>query len=246
MGRAMTHIDNAYYLPNVHINGTICRINLPPNTAFRGFGGPQGVATIENIIEEIASHLKRDALEIRMKNCYGVDDRNITPYGQVFKNNWLPRLFTETVERGEYQKRRNAVTEFNGHSKTHLRGLACTAVKFGISFNTKFLNQANALVNIYLDGSVQVSTGARIFGKLQRLIPIGRPYVNRIHRWSGRLAFLCTLLVAFHCIFLLGFQTVNARVLVHSAEAPYFRGDRPRPGWAPAGSRRNCAHRSSA
>jgi xanthine dehydrogenase large subunit len=165
MGRAMTHIDNAYYLPNVQITGTICRTNLPPNTAFRGFGGPQGVITIENIIEEIASYLKRDALEIRMKNCYGIDDRNVTPYRQLFKNNWLPRLFNDVVERGEYHKRRTAVTEFNARSKTHLRGLACTAVKFGISFNTKFLNQANALVNIYLDGSVQVSTGATEMGQ---------------------------------------------------------------------------------
>jgi len=165
MGRAMTHVDNAYFIPNVEIHGTVCRTNYPPNTAFRGFGGPQGVATIENILEEIAVYLKRDPVEIRMKNCYGVDDRNITPYGQTVKNNLLPRLFTETVERGEYHKRRAAVTEFNARSKTHLRGLACTAVKFGISFNTKFLNQANALVNIYLDGSVQVSTGATEMGQ---------------------------------------------------------------------------------
>ncbi|HEY8183442.1 MAG TPA: molybdopterin cofactor-binding domain-containing protein, partial [Thermoanaerobaculia bacterium] len=165
MGRAMTHVDNAYYIPNAQINGTICRTNYPPNTAFRGFGGPQGVATIENIIEEIAHYLKHDPLEIRMKNCYGVNDRNITPYNQVVKNNMLPRLFEETARRGNYAQRRKAVTEFNAKSKTHLRGLACTAVKFGISFNTKFLNQANALVNIYLDGSVQVSTGATEMGQ---------------------------------------------------------------------------------
>ena len=165
MGRAMTHVDNAYYIPNAQINGTICRTNYPPNTAFRGFGGPQGVATIENIMEEIAHYLKHDPLEIRMKNCYGVNDRNITPYNQVVKNNMLPRLFEETARRGNYAQRRKAVTEFNAKSKTHLRGLACTAVKFGISFNTKFLNQANALVNIYLDGSVQVSTGATEMGQ---------------------------------------------------------------------------------
>ncbi|HLJ73571.1 MAG TPA: xanthine dehydrogenase molybdopterin binding subunit [Thermoanaerobaculia bacterium] len=165
MGRAMTHVDNAYFIPNVHINGIVCRTNLPPNTAFRGFGGPQGVATIENIIEEIAHILKRDPLEIRLKNIYGIDDRNITPYGQIVKNNMLPKLFAETVERGDYYNRRRAVDQFNARSKTHLRGLACTAVKFGISFNTKFLNQANALVNIYLDGSVQVSTGATEMGQ---------------------------------------------------------------------------------
>ena len=165
MGRAMTHIDNAYYLPNVEIHGTICRTNFPPNTAFRGFGGPQGVATIENILEEIAHRLKRDPLEIRRKNCYGIEDRNLTPYSQVVKNNLLPKLFDEISVRSEYAKRRKAVAEFNARSKTHLRGLACTAVKFGISFNTKFLNQANALVNIYLDGTVQVSTGATEMGQ---------------------------------------------------------------------------------
>ena len=175
MGRAMTHADNAYFIPNMEINGTVCRTNHSPNTAFRGFGGPQGVATIENIIEEIALRLGRDPLAIRMKNCYGVDDRNVTPYGQPVTNNTLPRLFTECSERAEYHTRRTEVARFNRESKTHLKGIALTAVKFGISFNTKFLNQANALVNIYLDGSVQVSTGATEMGqgvntKIQQLV----------------------------------------------------------------------------
>ena len=165
MGRAMTHIDNAYFLPNASITGTICRTNLPPNTAFRGFGGPQGVATIENIMEEIAQTLGRDPLEIRMKNCYGTDDRNTTPYGQLLQNNNLPKIFRELPARANYHLRREEVAAFNARSKTHLRGLSCTAVKFGISFNTKFLNQANALVNIYLDGTVQVSTGATEMGQ---------------------------------------------------------------------------------
>jgi xanthine dehydrogenase large subunit len=165
MGRAMTHVDNAYYIPNIAITGTVCRTNYPPNTAFRGFGGPQGVATIENILEEIAFVLRRDPLEIRMKNCYGVDDRNITPYGQIVKNNMLPGLFRGIVKRADYHRRVAAVARFNAESRTHLRGIACTAVKFGISFNTKFLNQANALVNIYLDGTVQVSTGATEMGQ---------------------------------------------------------------------------------
>jgi xanthine dehydrogenase large subunit len=165
MGRAMTHADNAYFIPNMEITGTVCRTNYPPNTAFRGFGGPQGVATIENIIEEIALRLGRDPLEIRMKNCYGIDDRNMTPYGQPVTNNTLPRLFAECAERAEYHARRAEVARFNQESKTHLKGIALTAVKFGISFNTKFLNQANALVNVYLDGSVQVSTGATEMGQ---------------------------------------------------------------------------------
>jgi xanthine dehydrogenase, molybdopterin binding subunit len=165
LGRAMTHADNAYYLPNALIHGTVCRLNYPPNTAFRGFGGPQGIATIETILEEIAIVLKKDPLEIRRRNCYGIDDRNTTPYGQVVRNNHLPHLFDEIAERSDYARRVADVARFNASSRTHLRGIACTAVKFGISFNTKFLNQANALVNVYLDGSVQVSTGATEMGQ---------------------------------------------------------------------------------
>lgn len=165
MARAMTHIDNAYYIANAEITGTVCKTNLPPNTAMRGFGGPQGAATMETIIEEIAAVLKKDPLEIRMRNCYGIGERNITPYGQEVRNNVLPRMITEIAERSEYGPRVAAVAEFNASSKTHLRGIACTPVKFGISFNTTFLNQANALVNIYLDGTVQVSTGATEMGQ---------------------------------------------------------------------------------
>jgi xanthine dehydrogenase large subunit len=165
MARAMTHAENAYYLPHVEIRGTVCRTNMPPNTAFRGFGGPQGVATMENILEEIAALLKKDPLDVRRANCYGVESRNTTPYGQVVERNTLPRLFAEVEEKSDYRARREQVRAFNASSPTHLRGLALTAVKFGISFNTKFLNQANALVNVYLDGSVQVSTGATEMGQ---------------------------------------------------------------------------------
>jgi len=171
----MTHAENAYFIPNIEIRGTVCRTNMPPNTAFRGFGGPQGVATMENIIEEIAAILRKDPLDVRRANCYGVETRNTTPYGQIVRNNTLPRLFNELEERCEYRKRMEAVRAFNASSETHLKGLALTAVKFGISFNTKFLNQANALVNVYLDGSVQVSTGATEMGqgvntKIQQLV----------------------------------------------------------------------------
>lgn len=165
MARAMTHAENAYFIPNMEIRGTVCRTNMPPNTAFRGFGGPQGVATMENVIEEIAAFLGRDALEIRRTNCYGIESRNTTPYLEVVENNTLPRLFTELEERCDYRARMAAVTSFNETSKTHLKGMSMSAVKFGISFNTKFLNQANALVNVYLDGSVQVSTGATEMGQ---------------------------------------------------------------------------------
>lgn len=165
LGRALTHIDNAYYIPNVAVIGQICRTNLPPTTAFRGFGGPQGVATIENIMEEIAAFLKKDALDVRLKNCYGIDDRNVTPYGQIVTNNTLPRLFEEITMSSEYKRRRQEVNRFNAQSRTHLKGISLTPVKFGISFTNKFLNQANALVNVYMDGTVQVSTGATEMGQ---------------------------------------------------------------------------------
>ncbi|CAN5517867.1 xanthine dehydrogenase molybdopterin binding subunit [soil metagenome] len=165
MGRAMCHVDNAYYLPAYEISGRVCRTNKPPNTAFRGFGGPQGAATIECIMEEIGNFLGKDALDIRRKNVYGVGERDVTPYGQTVEHNTLPQLFDELTESSDYRSRREAVERFNERSRTHLRGLSMTSVKFGISFNTKFLNQASALVNIYLDGTVQVSTGATEMGQ---------------------------------------------------------------------------------
>lgn len=165
MARAMTHIDNAYFIPNIEITGTVCRTNYSPNTAMRGFGGPQGVATTEAMIEEIAAVLKMDPIDVRMKNLYGIEERNTTPYGQLVVNNMLPRLMHDVVETSDYRRRAADVAAFNAKSKTHLRGISCTAVKFGISFNTTFLNQASALVNIYLDGSVQISTGATEMGQ---------------------------------------------------------------------------------
>lgn len=165
LGRAMVHAENAYYIANAEITGTICKTNFPPNTAFRGFGGPQGVANIENVMEEVAAYLKKDPLTIRTLNCYGIDDRNVTPYGQVVYNNMLPQLFDELTKSSDYKNRLEEVKQFNAKSKTHLKGLSVTPVKFGISFNTKFLNQANALVLVYKDGTVQVTTGATEMGQ---------------------------------------------------------------------------------
>ncbi|MFA6954505.1 MAG: xanthine dehydrogenase molybdopterin binding subunit [Thermoanaerobaculia bacterium] len=165
MARAMCHAENAYYIHDIAISGTVCRTNSTPNTAMRGFGGPQGVATMENIVEEIAVKLGRDPFELRRLNCYGIDDRNTTPYGAVVENNTIPRIFDELVTTSDYARRRDEALRFNRESKTRLRGIALTPVKFGISFNTTFLNQANALVNIYRDGTVQVSTGATEMGQ---------------------------------------------------------------------------------
>jgi xanthine dehydrogenase large subunit len=163
--RAMLHLDNAYYLPNVRIEGRVCKTNLPSNTAFRGFGGPQGIAVIENIMAEIAGRLKIDALAVRQTNCYGFSDRNTTHYGQLLHNNVLPQLFQTLREECHYDSRRGEIDAFNASSATHRKGMALSAVKFGISFTRRTMNQANALVNVYQDGSVIVSTGATEMGQ---------------------------------------------------------------------------------
>ncbi len=163
--RAMLHADNAYYLANARITGRICKTNLPSNTAFRGFGGPQGVVAVENIMQEIATVVKRDAYDVRQANCYGINERNVTPYGQIFQNNVLPPLLTQLRQTSHYDQRRRDLAKRNQQSTLTLHGLAMTPVKFGISFTKRTLNQANALVNIYLDGTVQVSTGATEMGQ---------------------------------------------------------------------------------
>jgi xanthine dehydrogenase large subunit len=165
MERSLMHADNCYYLPNVELTGQVCFTNLPSNTAFRGFGGPQAMAVMENILESIAQHLGIDGYDVRICNLYGVGERNVTPYGQLFDKNHLPEIYATLAARSQYRKRREEVARFNSSSRTHVRGLAMTGVKFGISFTTKFLNQANALVNVYTDGTVQVSTGATEMGQ---------------------------------------------------------------------------------
>lgn len=165
MERTLLHTDNCYFLPNVELTGQVCFTNLPSNTAFRGFGGPQAMVVIENILESIAEYTGLDAFDVRTRNLYGVGERNTTPYGQLFDKNHLPEIFATLAARSQYRKRRDEVTQFNRESRTHIRGLAMTGVKFGISFTTKFLNQGNALVNIYTDGTVQVSTGATEMGQ---------------------------------------------------------------------------------
>ncbi|MGV6851609.1 MAG: molybdopterin cofactor-binding domain-containing protein, partial [bacterium] len=162
--RAMFHVDNAYFLENAELSGTICKTHTHPHTAFRGFGGPQGAAVIESIIEDIAHFLGKDALEIRKLNCYQ-GNRNKTPYDQVVENNVLPELFNQLESDCDYLQRRNEINTFNHSSGGLVKGLALTAVKFGISFTTRFLNQGNALVNVHADGSVQVSTGATEMGQ---------------------------------------------------------------------------------
>ena len=167
MERTMLHAENAYHVPMLRCTGQVCRTNLPPNTAFRGFGGPQGVAVIESCLQEIARVVGRDAWEVRRLNLYrdGDPQRSVTHYGQIVRDHVLPETFDELEQSSDYRARMAEVERFNAASATHVKGLAVSAIKFGISFTTKFLNQANALVNVYLDGSVQVSTGGTEMGQ---------------------------------------------------------------------------------
>ncbi|MFN4165701.1 MAG: xanthine dehydrogenase molybdopterin binding subunit [Ferrovibrio sp.] len=163
--RAVFHADSSYYLPDVTITGYGCKTNTVSNTAFRGFGGPQGMAATEYVIDEIARHLGRDPLEVRLANLYGRDDRNVTPYFQTIRDNILPGLFDEILASSDYRKRRQEIDAFNAQSPHLKKGLAITPVKFGISFITTFLNQAGALVLIYEDGSVQLNHGGTEMGQ---------------------------------------------------------------------------------
>jgi xanthine dehydrogenase large subunit len=163
--RAMMHSDNSYYIPNIRIIGNAWKTNLPSNTAFRGFGGPQGVAGIETIIDIIARKLGQDSAEIRFKNFYQKETNNHTPYQQLVENNRLYTLWDKLIESSNYKHRRNEIDTFNSENEFYKKGLALTPVKFGISFTTAFLNQAGALVLIYKDGSVLINHGGTEMGQ---------------------------------------------------------------------------------
>lgn len=163
--RAMFHAENAYYLPHARITGNIWKTNLPSNTAFRGFGGPQGMAVIENAIDRVARYLKKDAAIIRQLNFYTDNHRNETPYGQIVKHNRLPLIWKKMLAKSKYFDRRKELDAFNNAQNWVKRGIALTPVKFGISFNTSFLNQAGALVLIYKDGTVLINHGGTEMGQ---------------------------------------------------------------------------------
>ncbi|TWT80334.1 Aldehyde oxidoreductase [Planctomycetes bacterium CA13] len=165
MERTLLHAENAYYIEDIEINGRVCRTNFPPNTAFRGFGGPQAIASMENIIERVAEKLKIDSLDLRLINVYGDTDRNVTPYGQLYTGNHLTEIMTTLAETSNYRDRIAGLDQKNKNDSLRLHGITMTPVKFGISFTTKFLNQANALINVYTDGTVQVSTGGTEMGQ---------------------------------------------------------------------------------
>ncbi len=165
LSRARCHAENSYFIPNIRIESTAWKTNLPSNTAFRGFGAPQGILAIESAIERIALFLKKDAAEIRHLNFYQPEIKNITPYQQLVENNPIETIWNQLMESSGYHFRRKAIEHFNKQSTLKKRGIALIPVKFGISFNTPFLNQAGALVNIYTDGSVLVNHGGIEMGQ---------------------------------------------------------------------------------
>ncbi len=161
--RAMLHAENAYYIPNIQINGLACRTNLPPNTAFRGFGGPQGIFVIENAIHRIARYLKKNPDDIRMINMY--QEEEFTPYAQKVYDAPGDTYFKRCYQMADIQKLQKEVQEFNASHNFQKLGLASIPVKFGISFTTAFLNQGSALIWIYADGTLSVSHGGIEMGQ---------------------------------------------------------------------------------
>ncbi len=164
--RAMFHADNAYFLPAARVSGHRCKTHTVSNTAFRGFGGPQGVIAIENVIDEIARALGKDPLDVRRANLYGGPGRDVTHYGMPVEEPEILAELLDQIERdSDYRRRREEIDAFNARSTVLKKGLGLTPVKFGISFTVKHLNQAAALVHVYTDGSVQVNHGGTEMGQ---------------------------------------------------------------------------------
>ena len=163
--RAICHVDNAYFLEHVEIVSHRCRTHTVSNTAFRGFGGPQGMMAIEAVIDDIARALGRDPLDVRRLNFYGSGERNITPYLMEVEDNVLPILADRLEASSRYRERREAIARFNASNPVIRRGIAMTPVKFGISFNAQMFNQAGALVHVYNDGSVMLNHGGTEMGQ---------------------------------------------------------------------------------
>ena len=165
MDRCLFHLDNSYYLPSLHFTGRVARTNTPSNTAFRGFGGPQGILVVEELLERAAERLGVDPAEVRRRNYYGDAPRNRTPYDQEVTHCRIERVHEELMKSSDYRARRAAIDAFNKKSRWVKRGIAYQPVKFGISFTASFLNQAGALVMIYSDGTVQLNHGGTEMGQ---------------------------------------------------------------------------------
>ncbi len=163
--RAICHLDNAYFIGHLRVLSHRCRTHTVSNTAFRGFGGPQGMMIIESAIDAIARHLRKDPLAVRRLNFYGDGERNTTPYGMTVEDNILAALTDKLVADSDYHARRAAIARENAASPLLKRGMALVPLKFGISFNATHFNQAGALVHVYSDGSVLVNHGGLEMGQ---------------------------------------------------------------------------------
>jgi xanthine dehydrogenase large subunit len=163
--RAMFHADNTYYLPAVEIVSHRFKTHTVSNTAFRGFGGPQGMLAIERVMDAVAAATGLDPLEVRRRNLYGGEGRNLTPYHQVVEDNVAPQLIDELAASCDYEARRREIEAFNQASPVLKKGIALTPVKFGISFTTTHLNQAGALIHLYADGSIMLNHGGTEMGQ---------------------------------------------------------------------------------
>ncbi len=163
--RAMCHVDNCYFLPHITVRGYPCRTNTVSNTAFRGFGGPQGMLAIETLIEHVARHLGLDVDDVRDANWYGTEDRNTTPYGQKVSHNLIGTIVTTLRRAADWEGLCREIEDFNASNRTLKKGIAMMPAKFGISFNVPRLNQAGALVHVYTDGSVHLNHGGTEMGQ---------------------------------------------------------------------------------
>ena len=163
--RAVLHIDNAYFLEHVEIVSHRCKTHTVSNTAFRGFGGPQALLAIEQIMDSIARALDLDPLTVRRRNLYGIDTRNVTHYGQLVEQNHLPAIVDRLAASSGYLQRRRSLTQWNAASPFIKRGIALTPVKFGISFTATLFNQAGALLQVYTDGTVLLNHGGTEMGQ---------------------------------------------------------------------------------
>uniref|UniRef100_A0A8D0RZ41 Xanthine dehydrogenase/oxidase n=1 Tax=Sus scrofa TaxID=9823 RepID=A0A8D0RZ41_PIG len=163
MERALFHMDNSYKIPNIRGTGRLCKTNLPSNTAFRGFGGPQGMFIAEYWMSEVAVTCGLPAEEVRRKNLYKEGD--LTHFNQKLEGFTLPRCWDECLESSQYHARKSEVDKFNRENCWKKRGLCIIPTKFGVSFTIPFLNQAGALIHVYTDGSVLVSHGGTEMGQ---------------------------------------------------------------------------------
>ena len=163
--RALFHVDNCYFLPAVRLQSFPLKTNTVSNTAFRGFGGPQGMMVAERLIQEVAYDLQKDPVEIRKINLYGKKEKSITPYHQSVDDNIALKIISELEQKSDYKYRRENILTFNKDNEYFKKGIALTPVKFGISFTATWYNQAGALVHIYTDGSIFLNHGGTEMGQ---------------------------------------------------------------------------------